>query len=53
MGQKIKEFLVTIPQYPFQEGAGMQPANVNYMTLKAVEALKRLQELEGLSNPNN
>jgi len=53
IGQKVKEFLSTIPQYPFQEGSGMQPANINYMTLKAVQALKQLQELEGLANPNN
>src|SRR5258706_2285940 len=53
IGQKVKEFLVTIPQYPFQEGAAMQPANINYMTLKAVEALKRLHEMEQLANPNN
>ena len=50
MGQKIKEFLVTIPQFPFQEGAGASPANLNYQTLKAMQALKRL---ETLSNPHN
>ena len=53
IGQKVKEFLVTIPQYPFQEGSGMQPANINYMTLKAAEVLKRLQEIENIPNPNN
>jgi arylsulfatase A-like enzyme len=50
MGQKIKEFLVTIPQYPFQEGAAVSPANLNYQTLKALQALK---QLETLTNPNN
>jgi hypothetical protein len=50
MGQKIKEFLVTIPQYPFQDGAAVSPANVNYQTLKAMQALK---QLETLTNPNN
>jgi arylsulfatase A-like enzyme len=50
MGQKIKEFLVTIPQYPFQEGAAVSPANLNYQTLKAMQALK---QLETLTNPNN
>jgi hypothetical protein len=44
---------VTIPQYSFQEGSGMQPSNVNYMTLKAAEVLKRLQEIENIPNPNN
>jgi len=31
----------------------MQPANINYMTLKAIQALKQLQYLEGLANSNN
>jgi arylsulfatase A-like enzyme len=50
MGQKIKEFLITIPQFPFQEGAGFSPADVNYQSLKAMQALK---QLEGLTNPHN
>jgi arylsulfatase A-like enzyme len=50
MGQKIRDFLVTIPQYPFQEGAAASPANLNYQTLKAMQALK---QLETLTNPNN
>jgi arylsulfatase A-like enzyme len=50
MGEKIKEFLVTIPQFPFQEGAAVNPANLNYQTLKALQALK---QLETLTNPNN
>jgi hypothetical protein len=53
IAQKVKEFLVTIPQYPFQEGSALQPANINYMTLKAAEALKRLHEIEQVPNPNN
>ena len=50
IGQKVKEFLATIPQYPFQDGNGVNPANVNYMTLKALQALKQLEEL---ANPHN
>jgi arylsulfatase A-like enzyme len=50
IGQKVREFLVTIPQYPFQEGAAMNPADLNYMTLKAAQALK---QLETLTNPHN
>jgi len=53
IGQKVKEFLVSIPQYPFQEGSGMQVANINYMTLKAAEVLKRLQQIESIPDPNN
>jgi arylsulfatase A-like enzyme len=50
IGLKVKEFVVSIPQYPFQEGAGVNPANLNYMTLKALQALK---QLENLANPHN
>jgi len=50
---KLKQFLATIPQYPFQEGSSLSAGNINYMTLKAAAALKRLQEMESLSNPSN
>ena len=50
VGQKVREFLTTIPQYPFQEGAGFNPADVNYQSLKALQALK---QLEGLTSPHN
>jgi arylsulfatase len=50
---KIKQFLATIPQYPFQEGSSLSAGNINYMTLKAAEALKRLQEMESFSNPHD
>jgi arylsulfatase len=51
--QKLKEFLVTLPQFPFQEGSSLNAANINYTTLKAAAALKKLQELESLSPPSN
>jgi arylsulfatase len=44
--KKLKEFLVTIPEYPFQEGASLNAAGINYLSLKAMGALKRLNELE-------
>jgi arylsulfatase len=53
IGLKVKEFLVTIPQYPFQEGSSMSPSNINYNTLKAAAALKRLQEIETISSPHD
>ena len=53
IGGKIKDFLSTIPGYPFQEGADMNPAGINYNTLKAAAVLKRLQEVQTISNPNN
>jgi arylsulfatase len=51
--QVIKEFLVTIPGYPFQEGSSLNAAGINYQTLKAATAMKRLQDLESLARPNN
>jgi len=53
IAQKVKVFLATIPQYPFQEGASLNPANVNYTTLKAAQLMKRLQEIETMSSPQN
>jgi arylsulfatase A-like enzyme len=51
--EKIKEFLGTIPGFPFQEGSSLSASGINYQTLKAAGAMKRLQELESLSSPNN
>jgi len=53
IGLQVKSFLKTIPDYPFQEGGSMGPSNINYNTLKAAAAMKRLQEIESLSAPNN
>jgi arylsulfatase len=49
----IKEFLETIPDYPFQEGSSLNAAGINYGTLKQMKAMERLQELETLARPNN
>ncbi len=49
--QKVKAFLVTLPAYPYQEGASLNAAGINYNTLKAGAALKRLHELESFSPP--
>lgn len=49
----IKSFLSTIPDYPFQSGASLNAAGINYQTLKAAEALKRLQDIETLGRPTN
>ena len=51
--QKIKEFVSTIGQFPFQEGSSLNASDINYRTLKAGAALKRLQEIESLSRPGN
>jgi len=50
---KLKEFLITLPQFPFQEGSSLNAANINYSTLKAAAALKRLQEIESLASPTS
>jgi arylsulfatase len=47
----IKEFLATIPPFPFQEGSSLNAAGINYNTLRLQEVLKRLQSLEGFSPP--
>jgi len=49
----IKEFLATIPDYPFQKGSSLNAAGINYGTLEQMKAMKRLQELETLARPNN
>jgi len=49
----VKNFLVTIPEYPFQQGSNLNAAGINYQTLKAADALKRLKEIESLGPPRN
>jgi arylsulfatase len=51
--QKIQQFSATIPQYPFQEGSNLNVGNINYMTLKAAEVLKRLQYMETVPEPTD
>jgi arylsulfatase len=51
--QKLKEFLTTLPEYPFQQGSSLNAAGINYNSLQAMEALKRLKELESLPAPHN
>jgi len=48
---KLKEFLSTIPEYPFQQGMALNAGNINYMTLKAAQALKLLEELRAVNAP--
>ena len=50
---QIKKFLMTIPEFPFQEGGNLSAGGINYNTLKAAAALKRLNELESLGSPRN
>ncbi len=50
---KLKAFLSTIPQYPFQQGSSLNAAGINYQSLKAMEALKRLNDIENIASPAN
>jgi arylsulfatase len=45
----IKQFMATIPGYPFQEGSSLNAAGINYTTLRLQDTLKRLQTLEGFA----
>ncbi len=49
MGGKIKGFLGSLDGYPFQAGASLNAAGINYQTLKAADALKRLKDIEELT----
>jgi arylsulfatase A-like enzyme len=51
--QKLKTFFSTIQQYPFQEGASLNAANINYLTLKAMAALKRLEVMDNVGHLGN
>ena len=50
---KIKQFLATLDDYPFQEGSSLSADGINYRSLKAAAIIKRLQEIETISPPRN
>ena len=41
----IKDFLTTIPQYPFQTGSSLSAAGINYDLFRRADAMKRLESL--------
>jgi len=49
--QKLGTFLKTLPDFPFQQGSSLNASNINYSSLKAMEAMKRLGELENFVRP--
>jgi hypothetical protein len=51
--QKLQEFLKTLPEYPFQQGSSLNAAGINYDSLRGVQAMQRLQQLESLPDPDN
>ena len=42
---KIKEFLMTIPRFPFQAGSTLTATGINYDLLQRVKAVKQLEAL--------
>ncbi len=44
--EQLRNFFSTIPDYPFQEGSTLSAAGINYNSLKAMNALNMLKELE-------
>jgi glutaredoxin-related protein len=42
-----------LPEYPFQQGSSLNAAGINYDSLKAMQAMKRLKELENLKDRNS
>ena len=50
---KLREFFVTLPDYPFQEGSSLSAGGINYNSLKAMKALNMLKELEERFPVNN
>ena len=49
--QKLGGFLKTLPDYQFQQGSSLNASNINYNSLQAMEAMKRLGQLENFVRP--
>jgi hypothetical protein len=49
--QKIKGFFVDFEQYQSQASSSLNASSINYQTLRAMEAVKRLQQLEVITPP--
>ncbi|MEA2114718.1 MAG: arylsulfatase [Thermodesulfobacteriota bacterium] len=49
IAERATTFLQSIPQYPYQEGAAFNLANISYKTFKVQEAMQQLKRLETLS----
>jgi len=44
---------MTLPEFPFQQRSSLNAAGINYNSLQALQAMKRLHELESLPAPSN
>ena len=51
--EKLKAFLTTLTEYPFQQGSSLNAAGINYNSLQAMQAMQRLKQLETLPAPAN
>jgi len=51
--QKLKGFLGTLSEFPFQQGSSLNAAGINYSSIQAMQAMKRLKEIESLPAPSN
>lgn len=51
--EKLKAFLTTLPEYPFQQGSSLNAAGINYNSIRAMQTMKRLRQLESLPPPRN
>ncbi|HTK99488.1 MAG TPA: arylsulfatase [Pseudomonadales bacterium] len=51
--EKLKAFLSTLPEFPFQQGSSLNAAGINYNSIQAMQAMQRLKQLETLPAPAN
>ncbi len=49
----VPTFLTSLPEFPFQQGSSLNTANINYNSIQAMEAMKRLQQLESFTSPHD
>ena len=49
--ERLAAFLKFLPESPFQEGSSLNASAINYSSLKAMEAMKRLGALENPIKP--
>ncbi len=43
--QKLRDFMATIPEYPYQAGESLNAAGISYQTLKVQEVMEKLKTL--------
>ena len=50
---EVQKFLSTMADYPFQEGASLNAAGINYQSLKALKILEQIREKGLIEVPTN